>query len=144
MFGLKIYSVRKNKHYSGFRFRPFIRKKELKAWVCFTDSCRYYTEDLQLKEQVNKLFGFGSILHHRNSYRIGWRYNQENDVIDLFEYFYIKGQRHIKKFDSIRIGQTRKLKVKSKKTVWLGVRLWLYYGGVAKAPKNIYVKMLFD
>jgi len=136
--------VKKGNHYSGFRFRPFIRMKELKAWVCFTDSCRYYTDDIQLTEQVNKLFGYGAILHHRRSYRIGWRYNQEKDIIDLFEYFYIKGEPHIKKFDSMKIGQTKKLKVKSKKYVWFGVYRWPYFGGKEPAPKNITIKMLFD
>lgn len=144
MFGLKTYLVKEGKHFSGFRFRPFIRMNELKAWVCFTDSCRYLTDDIQLKEQVNKLFGFGSILHHRRSFRIGWRYNAEKDIIELFEYFYVKGERHIKKFDTMKIGQTKKLKVKSDKPVWFGVRLWLYFGGKSPAPKNIYVKMLFD
>lgn len=141
MFGLKNYTVKKGHHYSGFRFVPFIRMKELSAYVCFTDSCRYHTEDVQLREQINKLFGFGSIFHHRKSFRIGWRYNPNKDLIELYEYFYVKGERYYQKIDSMRIGQTKKLKVKSKKYIWFGVNLWPYFGGKAKAPKNITVKM---
>ena len=143
MFGLKTYKIRRGKHYSGFRFIPFYKRSSLTAYVCFTDSCRYYTIDNQLKEQVNKLFGFGSINHHKRSYRIGWRYNASKDMIDLFEYKYEHGYRTIFKFDSIRIGQTKKITVFSRKYIYWGKFLYPYFGGKAPAPHDMEIKLLF-
>jgi len=144
MVGLKTYEIRKNKHYSGFRFCPFIRCKEITIAVKFTDSCRYISDDLQLTEQINKLVGFGAIRHHRNSVRIGWRYNQAKDLIQLYIYEYKKGERlEPVLFESARIGQTKKLTLKSKKLYWFGKFLWPYFGGKAKSPHDIKIKMTF-
>ena len=93
MWGLKTYSIKKNKHYSGFRFRPFFRCREITVVFKFTDSCRYVSDDEQLTEQINKLVGFGALWHHRSSVRIGWRYCPKKDNIRLYSYKYMEGVR---------------------------------------------------
>ena len=143
MFGLKKYLIRTNRHYSGFRFRPFFKRDYISAYVCFTDSCRYYGDDLQLKEQINKLFGFGAIRHHKRSYRIGWRYNANKDIIELFEYKYEYGIRFYELVDTMKIGQTKKLTVFSPRYIYFGKYLFPYFGGKYPAPKNILIKLQF-
>ena len=143
MFGLKEYRIKKGKHYSGFRFRPFIRKSEMTVIVNFDESCRYLGNTIQMTEQINKLCGFGSILHHRNSIRIGWRYCPFNDHILLYTYEYKKGVRIIDKFDKVRIGQTKKLKLKSKRVYWLGCYRFPFFGGKAPAPNNLKINLSF-
>lgn len=143
MFGLKTYKIKKGSHYSGYRFFPFFKKKELSSYVCFTDSCRYVSNDNQLTEQINKLFGFGSFFHHRRSYRIGWNYNRLNDEIDLYDYFYYRGERFSYKTGSMKIGEVKKLTIKSTFNVWLGVYLFPYFGGKVPAPHDIDIKLEF-
>lgn len=143
MFSLKTYIIKKGKHYSGFRFRPFIRCKEITVAVKFTDSCRYLGNTVQMTEQINKLCGFGAILHHMNSIRIGWRYDPINDVIKLYTYEYRNKERIIEPFDEVRINQTKKIKLKSKKVYWFGKYLLPYYGGKAAAPHQIKIKLSF-
>ncbi len=142
MFGLKTYSIKKNKHYSGFRFRPFFRCREVTVIFKFTESCRYISDDLQLSEQINKLVGFGALWHHRNSVRIGWRYDAKKDRIKLYTYKYIEGVRIKKHFDTVRIGQYNKLRIKAHRTYWFGKFLYPYFGGKAPAPHDI--KILLD
>tara|TARA_Y100000004_G_scaffold102655_1_gene115178 strand:- start:2034 stop:2468 length:435 start_codon:yes stop_codon:yes gene_type:complete len=142
MFGLKTYSIKKNKHYSGFRFRPFFRCREITILFKFTDSCRYVTDDPQLSEQINKLVGFGALWHHRNSIRIGWRYSKSKDKIKLYTYEYIEGVCIRNHFDTVCINQINKLRLKAHRTYWLGRFLFPYFGGKTPAPHNI--KILLD
>lgn len=144
MLGLKSYKIKKGQHYSGFRFRPFIKRKSITVAVEFTDSCRYIGNTLQMTEQINKLCGFGAILHHRNSIRIGWRYDPIKDIVKLYIYEYRKGERlEPKLFDIARIGQVKKLKLKSKKVYWFGKYLFPYFGGKSPAPHDIKIKLSF-
>ena len=142
MWGLKAYSIKKNKHYSGFRFRPFFRCREITILFKFTESCRYVSDDLQLTEQVNKLVGFGALWHHRSSVRIGWRYSAKQDRIKLYTYKYIEGVCFKKHFDTVKIGQFNKLKIKAHRSYWFGKFLFPYFGGKAPAPHDI--KILLD
>jgi hypothetical protein len=71
------------------------------AIVKFTDSCRYVTKDPQNQADWNKLFGqswgFFPLIKqyqmHYNSSRFAWRYNIENDCIEVAAYYYVNGQR---------------------------------------------------
>ena len=143
MFGLKEYVIKKGKHYSGFRFRPFIKCKEITVAVKFTDSCRYLGNTVEMSEQLNKLVGFGSIFHHKNSIRIAWRYNPIKDKVELFIYEYLRGERMESQFDEMRIGQTKKLRLKSRKAYWFGKFLFFYFGGKYPAPHDMKIKLSF-
>lgn len=143
MFSLKTYTIKKGRHYSGFRFRPFIKCKDITVAVKFTDSCRYLGNTVQMSEQVNKLCGFGAILHHRNSLRIGWRYDPIADKVLLYTYEYKNKERTIQRFDEVRINQTKRIKIKSKKAYWFGKYLYPYFGGKAPAPHDMEIKICF-
>tara|TARA_Y100001938_G_scaffold143057_1_gene215243 strand:- start:3379 stop:3813 length:435 start_codon:yes stop_codon:yes gene_type:complete len=142
MCGLKTYLIKKGKHYSGFRFIPFFRCREITIIFKFTDSCRYEYNNPQLTEQINKLFGFGALWHHRSSVRIGWRYSPKKDNIKLYTYKYIQGVRFEKHFDTVKIGQYNKLRIKAHRSYWLGKFLFPYFGGKEPAPHDI--KILLD
>lgn len=61
-------------------------------WLSFDESIRYFlgAED---QSDVNKLFGFSYGYHHKNSDRIGFRYNIENSNVQLILYSYSNGHR---------------------------------------------------
>lgn len=136
----KIYTIRKGKHSSGFRISPFIYKKKQKAEITFTDSCRYHG-DAQLMEQINKAFGFGSINHLNNSIRLGWRYNSDYQRIDLFIYERKNGEVFSNKIGSAKINIPFEFTLVHKKGFWFGYNLFPYFGGKAKAPRNVSIKL---
>lgn len=111
--------------------------------VNFDESCRYLGNTIQMTEQINKLCGFGAILHHRNSIRIGWRYDPINDIIKLYTYEYRKGERIVNPLDEVKINQTKKIKLKSKKVYWFGCYRYFYFGGKVPAPHDMKIKLSF-
>lgn len=140
----KTYTVFKGFHFSGIRFKPFLRKKVMEAEVTFHSHCKYYEKgNNQLNEQVNKLFGFGALVHKKNSHRIGWRYDKETDLIKLYTYNYVNGERFINEFDSCKIEQKKRIKLESPDYYWLGFYKFLYFGGKAKAPHKIRITINF-
>ena len=140
MSDFKTFTIKKGCHYSGFRFRPFIYKRSMSADVVFTPSCRY-DGSYQLETQINKLFGFGSINHHNNSHRLGWRYSEDLDRVLIFEYFYIKGDRYENQILKVCIGQNVRLKLKYHKGYWFGKKLFPYFGGKEPAQKDLKIKI---
>lgn len=140
----KTYTIKKGRHYSGFRLKPFFRCDSLEADVTFHDSCRYYEKgNNQLNEQVNKLFGFGAFLHHKNSHRIGWRYDKESGLIRLYTYNYFQGERFIREFDSCKIGQRKRIVCQSGKPYYFGFYLWPHFGGKAPAKQDTKITINF-
>ena len=109
MFGLGTYLIKKGRHSSTLRFSPFIRCKEVTLCFRFDESARYLPRTVYEAEMINKLGGFGNILHHRNSIRLGWRYDAINDIILLYIYEYVKGELNYYQVDKVKIGQTKKL-----------------------------------
>ena len=136
------YAIKKCNHYSGKRFRFFFRKRKLSATLTFHKTCRY-EGDNQITEQINKVVGFGSLNHHKNSIRIGWRYNVFNDNIDLFTYEYNKGKRTIIYMKSVKIGTPCDVSISSSKVYWFGKYLFPYFGGKAPAPHTIKISVIY-
>jgi len=144
MFGLKTYLIKKGKHRSCLKFSPFIRCKEVTMCFRFDESARYLGRTVYESEMINKLGGFGNIFHHRNSIRLGWRYDPINDVILLYIYEYRKGERlEPRLVDKVRIGQTKKFRLKSDKAFWFGRFNFPWWGGKVKAPHDIKIKLSY-
>lgn len=144
MIDLKKYTIKKWNYYSGFSFHPFLKCRKIEIQFEFTNSCRYFSTDTQLAEQINKLVGFGCLIHHYSSVRIGWRYNQKSRNIDLFRYEYKKGKRIPSiLIGSVEIGKKETLILESKKNYYFGVYLKPYFGGEAPAPHTMNIKMGF-
>lgn len=136
------YKIKKGNHYSGYRVKFFLNKQEQKVSVLFNDSCRY-TGDIQLSEQINKLFGFGSIFIHSNSSRIGWKYNPYSDMIDLFLYEYEKGKRKISLIQSINLNVRSSIKLTTEKKYFFGANCFPYFGGEDSAPHDININIKY-
>ena len=81
--------------------------------------------------------------HHKNSIRIGWRYNVFNDNIDLFTYEYNKGKRTIIYMKSVKIGTPCDVSISSSKVYWFGKYLFPYFGGKAPAPHTIKISVIY-
>lgn len=132
------FKIKKGNHYSGFRLRMFISRQKMVKSVMFDNSCRY-TGGTQLTNQINKAFGFGARRHHKNSIRLGWRWNEDTQKIDLFIYEYVDGEPIQNYFKSISLNKSYKITIKSDRKYWFGKELNPYFGGEAPAPHDIQI-----
>lgn len=158
-----IYTIKKNRHYSGLHFNLNYNKKIMQREVVFSNNCKYIFDDVD-RFDINKLFGFSEGLHHKNSARFGWLYNPHNDMMELHAYVYADGVRDLKdtficavnfsvslnllieaKEDhylftviagSFRNTYTKKM-ARGKATKKYGYDLYPYFGGNKKAPHEM-------
>ena len=127
--------------------------------VMFTDSCRY---DIGKEDQgdINKLFGIAYWPHHhQNSVRFGWNYLKGDDI-NLYAYWYSKGQRAYKYLGYVKIGMRHtfvilpsanyhNLAVQGRGIAYtvpvpgqrFGYALGPYFGGNKLAPHDIHILM---
>jgi hypothetical protein len=169
-----IWYIPKGFHHSINLPTPFVRSRMGYA-VTFPDSCRYifpYPVGSSQKEGLNpdqkdwnKLFGFCFGLNrHRNSVRIGWRYNPIVEQIELGMYSYRDGVRNMSEIGSVPIGtpiwvyvdvrdwdektvlatiqlnDQKKAQTFLSKSSAIRFRLKPYFGGQEKAPKPIIIE----
>lgn len=97
------YTIKKGRHFAGFRFPKFHNALETLEFVAIFDkSCLYHfgTED---DLDVNKLYGISWGLHHESSVRIGWNIDRRFDTerIALYTYTYCKGIRNFNYIASV-------------------------------------------
>ena len=136
-----VVTIKKGKHYSYFRWMPFIYKRKMEASVLFDETVKY-TGTPQLEEQINKLCGYGSYRVHKNSVRIGWRYNKKTNKVDLFEYIYKKGNLIPPVlFMSCELHTKYRVEIQSDRAFWFGSYYKPYFGGKAPAPHDIRIKI---
>jgi len=133
-----IFKIKKGNHYCSnwlYKLTHFITfKKTIMHTVMFDDSCRYDLNENY--DQVNKLFGVSQYLNpHITSYRIGWRYNELTDKIDLYDYIYYNSIRNIEYIRSVHINSYEIIILKT--DIKFKYRLWPYFGGKEVAPHDI-------
>lgn len=98
---MKTYTVKKGRHFSFPRRILFTKNPSEITWeVCFDSNCNYIIKNKdgsisRDQKDWNKLCGvFFSLLNTRkDSVMIGWRYNVDEDLIDLSPYYHISGSR---------------------------------------------------
>ena len=155
----KPFNIKKGSHYSGFRFKPLWKKKDFRIEVVFTDECAYPSFGDVDDFDINKLYGISWGMHHTNSYRIGWRSDQNGGII-LSDYYYVNGERKYNDIctvptnrnvtidfteDSDRIGKTtiNTLKIHGESVVEInnkckwGYTLFPFFGGNKSAPNDM-------
>ena len=73
--GYQVYTIKKNKHRSGYRYRSNYRDY-INFKVIFDESAIYETKDPSNQADVNKLYGVSDCgkNHMKYSMRFGWRY----------------------------------------------------------------------
>jgi hypothetical protein len=108
--GYDEYEISKGDHYSTKNDSPFKWKfgfapKTLRFEAIFGQGCNYEDNN---SGDINKLYGISYGLdNHYRSVRIGWKYNANLKVIELYTYAYSKGKRimnhlmNIKQFEPV-------------------------------------------
>ncbi len=87
-----LYTILKGWHFALPPFPLISWNKNVYRWkVLFNSSCVYDAGADQ--EDINKLCGINYGGVHNNSARFGWRYNKEENKIELLAYCYDSGER---------------------------------------------------
>ena len=90
---MKIEKVVKGKHYSSISFSPILFPSKIEFSFCFSEKSKYYSvANTALREQWNKLGGLSFDVVGKNSARVAWRYNCENDSFEICAYFHTNGK----------------------------------------------------
>jgi len=162
--------IKRNRHNA----RPKgIRKLQLKKdfsrtlhfQIRFDSSVRYATSDPQNQWDWNKVMGFTTYLIHKNSIRLGWRYDPTTDLVELGYYGYLARQRSSKQLAEIPIGEWADVElgmddermyvevdgVRHEESGDMDLPSWLpigtvalvtaYFGGDEKSPQSIRVEV---
>ncbi|HYE53846.1 MAG TPA: hypothetical protein VD996_03350 [Chitinophagaceae bacterium] len=155
--GYKQYLIRKGEHSAqGNDHRTLITGK-LVFQVLFDSSCIYTTVKSSNTTDVNKLYGFSDCnnLHHLNSARFGWRWN--NNALEILAYCYVNGERIIRSLGNIDIGQPVTMSIRPDGASYVfemngtrevmprycstpnieGYQLYPYFGGDETAPHDV-------
>jgi len=120
---------------------------------------KYFIEDND-KYDYNKLCGISNAFNVRkNSLRIGWRYNQENNTIDLCSFKEINKKFQIKKITEVNLETKTNIifnKISDEKVEIIinkistiiefklnkiNFNCFLYFGGQKTAPNKIIIKI---
>lgn len=166
--GFEVFVIKRGRHNSikassfwPFNFKFGMAPKTLKFAVVFGDGCDYEDNN---SGDINKLYGisYGFDNHYR-SVRIGWLYNSNLKVIELYTYAYVKGNRVIRHLMNVQLYESIYItlwKVKNEMVVRISVsdtekterkidfvsgidhesirfRQYPYYGGNNPAPNDI-------
>lgn len=112
-----IYTIDKGDHYSSrtrvkWPYKVSLCGNELTFKALFSHGCDAIVEGND-REDINKLYGinFGFDWHWR-SVRIGWKWNDNLKMIELYSYSYIKSVRRIKQLTHIALYEPVDIKIK--------------------------------
>jgi hypothetical protein len=147
------YKIKKGEH-SSDRIFPFLTFSNKHVFdVSFIGSFMY---KIKKQKDTNKLIGFSdSWYHHRNSVRVGWRWNNVVGNVELMAIIYNNGKRtikHLKFLPSskrvlikieitpnnylIKINHEEFLFERTSKWGFIRYGLFPYFGGDTVAPKD--------
>jgi hypothetical protein len=162
------FKIGKNRHKScpsGVRRlvmgRSFSRQQHFQ--VRFRDDVRYTTTDPQNQWDWNKLLGFTTNRIHKNSLRLGWRWDPTAQLVRLGFYGYRDSKRTMVDLASVPIGTWADVSITFSDTAmsvtvngvthqetgdlgvadWVSVSTWFqrtaYFGGDEKAPHTMHI-----
>ena len=155
------YIIRKDNHFGFHLPRLQYNLKKLNFNVLVDKNCEYHLGDND-QYDINKLYGISWGLHHKNSFRIGWTYDELEHAIKLFLYTYNNSVRSWDYLCTIPLEYKLKFNITFTREnniiviKWLdkteiiyfefpekkwGYYLWPYFGGNKKAPHNITIKL---
>lgn len=145
--------IKKGKHYCNSWWWPpyFCFGYKLKGAFAFKGNFSYNSNG-----DTNKLIGLSDgFKHHKNSIRIGWRYDAKTDKVELSAITYVNGNRQIDQLFKVNTYTKIDFEITIKKdryeliinesycifnrvSKWFLPRLILkpYFGGKNKAPKD--------
>lgn len=154
---LKTYKIKKGNHFSKW-FPCLFNKTKLEFQVSFDESAEYHFDD-EDQHDINKLYGFSDCNwhHHKNSARIGWRWDEETNQVELLAYCYVNGKRIFTPITKVEIYKWVDCSIEIKNGAyvfkigdkqafvlrncnrkrWLCYKLYPYFGGNKKSPHEI-------
>lgn len=149
------YLIEKGNHFSNFTWNklwPFSLSRQIKGTVEFLGDFNYESNG-----DTNKLIGLSDGWnHHKNSVRIGWRWNDgiqcmiihyHHGIREIIEGAYFKP--NVEYSFNISLGKYKSSIMIEKEVFWLercpswrmAFKLWPYFGGKNKAPKDFKFKI---
>lgn len=164
---MEFYIIREGNHHADESGISLTFKKKLNFVARFNETLY----NLGKQEDISKLYGFSDCWshHHKNSARIGWRWDIEQKRVDLFAYVYTDGNRSFQYITSIKVNELFECKIeiernlyrftvlgfidnrhweesvsiirRSSSTFSLRYRLFPYFGGDQVAPKSISIEV---
>lgn len=187
---MKTYTIKKDRHQAKpAQYGLFFGRVHLRYQVQFTESCRYYLEGIDSLD-INKLIGVAYVsfpaiwfvlksyynalrkwnsklikaIHHYDSARIGFSYNEKDERMILHSYCYIQGTRVDRPITSVTIQEIFIADIlahrhgeycltiekeeksiyhgeKKKHSRWFSYLLSLMFGGNRAATHNMKIKM---
>lgn len=155
-----VYKIKRGNHRAGWFFK-LTRKNRISGTIKFLGDVSYY---ISLQKDTNKIVGLSDNWHHhKDSVRLGWRWNIIERKIEIMSIIYCRGKRTIKhlcftednedkEFEIminknnyiLRFDTTIYIAPRRSKWSWIRYHLWPFFGGKEKAPKNIYIKLEID
>ena len=150
--------IKKGCHISNF-FPNLTFSSKINGFVTFEGDFSY---EIEKQKDTNKLIGLSdSWSHHKDSIRIGWRWDKKRECIELMSILYSGGNREIKpllllskdkdatiSYEIEILPKKYKITINGgdylidRKSTWkfLRVKLQPYFGGTTVAPKDFSFK----
>jgi hypothetical protein len=161
------FTVKAGRHHSDHDFvaRPHLGKRvdrALKVHATFAADAAYLTRNPAKQSDWNKLMGLTTDRIHKNSIRIGWRWNPASQRVELGFYGYLNGARFMRQLTDVAPGQAVDCELRMSnqgltaragnashtESGSLGVSLpltWVlhsvYFGGEETAPHDLHVSV---
>ena len=162
--GFRVYTIPEGKHRSG-NFYNTPNDSKIKFDFILDESAEYISEVPRNQSDINKIYGFSDFgkNHLKYSIRLGWRYNELTDKIELC---WLRHEDGVHKGETIRTIEPNKIYnatidietfwyviiinsdttkvIRRPKGMWGLVRrymLYPYFGGNEYAPHNITIKI---
>ena len=152
-----VYKILKGHHRAGWFF-DVTTKNKLSGTIKFLGDVSYF---IDLQKDTNKLIGLSDNWHHhKDSCRLGWRWNVVSKSVEIMTITYVKGKRTIKhlcfaddnedySYEIIinknsyiyRFDTTISIVPRRSKWKWFRYICQPFFGGKTKSPKNIYIKI---
>jgi hypothetical protein len=158
---MKKYKINKGRHKPfGIHFKRY-NGGDLVIFGKFDLSCWHYPDDIPASGK-NKLSGitYGINGVHKNSIRLAWQPDKQQNQINLFIYYYNKGVRYISPVGSVNVGDKFMIRIlfakdsfkvrfgyfeKKYKFAFPKTSIkyfnFPYFGGKSKTPWDMYVFM---
>jgi hypothetical protein len=153
------YQIKKGKHKSKC-FPSLTFKSKVSGLICFKGDFSY-TLAPDKQSDTNKLFGLSDGLHHHiNSIRLGWRWRNDLNCIEIMVIKYQNRKRTIehltyayediyynfniniyKGFYEVEFNGIKKSFIRDTNYNFVRYKLFPYFGGSTTAPKNFKIEI---
>lgn len=160
--GFKIYKIKKNKHRSIVRVK-YTEKDSFDIQVKFNKSAIYTSKDPINQFDVNKIWGLSDCgtTHHKNSIRFGWRWDLDQEQIEILMYRRLSNEFTFKSLGYTNPGDINYMSLDITDSYYYmylnGIVdsigrdccndpkrryfLYPYFGGTEKAPHDVIIKI---